>query len=152
MMMIAQSGTVIWHLSCYSCIPPQPTKKKTQKISAAQAMDHLVVFHKSCRSLDEHIDNQEGHHQPYLLASGTCKQAISTYYIVIDKNLIPCQGTTSLAAVDELFKVHFVFSVSYDAALNMYTFLQTTVYGVDVDTTKESPKVKELRAKFMNRS
>ena len=72
---------------------------------------------------------------------------------MIDKKLIPCQGTTSLAAVDELFKVHFVFSVSYDAALNnMYTFLQTTVYGVDVDTTKESPKVKELRAKLMNRS
>ncbi|XP_071357558.1 uncharacterized protein [Trachinotus anak] len=134
-------------------LPPQPTKKKTQKISAAQAMDHLVVFHKSCRNLDEHIENQEGHYQPYLLASGTCKQAISTYYIVIDKKLIPCQGTTSLAAVDELFKVHFVFRVSYDATLNnMYTFLQTTVYGVDVDTTKESPKVKELRAKFMNRS
>ena len=27
-------------------LPPQPNKKKTQKISAAQAMDHLVVFHK----------------------------------------------------------------------------------------------------------
>ncbi|KAF5883276.1 uncharacterized protein DAT39_022964, partial [Clarias magur] len=27
-------------------LPPQPSKKKTQKISAAQAMDHLVVFHK----------------------------------------------------------------------------------------------------------
>ncbi|XP_071326663.1 uncharacterized protein [Trachinotus anak] len=124
-----------------------------RKHRAAQAMDHLVVFHKSCRNLDEHIENQEGHYQPYLLASGTCKQAISTYYIVIDKKLIPCQGTTSLAAVGELFKVHFVFRVSYNAALNnMYTFLQTTVYGVDVDTTKESPKVKELRAKFMNRS
>lgn len=71
----------------------------------------------------------------------------------MDKNLIPCQGTTSLAAFDELFKVHFVFSVSYDDALsNMYTFLQTTVYNIDVDTTKESPKVKELRAKFMNKS
>ncbi|KAK0152197.1 hypothetical protein N1851_006429 [Merluccius polli] len=56
-------------------LPTQPTKNKTPKISAAQAMDHLVVFHKSCRSLDEHIENQEGHHQPYLLASGTCKQA-----------------------------------------------------------------------------
>ncbi|XP_018552123.1 uncharacterized protein LOC108897147 isoform X2 [Lates calcarifer] len=27
-------------------LPPQPTKKKTQKIGAAQAMDHIVVFHK----------------------------------------------------------------------------------------------------------
>ncbi|XP_029910306.1 uncharacterized protein LOC115361135 [Myripristis murdjan] len=134
-------------------LPPQPNKKKTQKISAAQAMDHLVVFHKSCRSLQEHLENQEGHRQPYLLASGTSKQAISAYYVVMDKKLIPCQGATSLAAFDELFKVHFVFSVSYDDALNnMYTFLQTTVYSIDVDTTKESPKVKELRAKFMNRS
>ncbi|GAA6232819.1 uncharacterized protein LOC115361442 [Lates japonicus] len=134
-------------------LPPQPTKKKTQKIGVAQAMDHIVVFHKSCRSLEEHLENQRAHRQPYLLASGTGKQAISTYYIVMDKRLIPCQGTTSLAAFDELFKLHFVFSVSYDDALNnMYTFLQTTVYSIDVDTTKESPKVKELRAKFMNRS
>uniref|UniRef100_UPI003AAFAE01 uncharacterized protein n=1 Tax=Centroberyx gerrardi TaxID=166262 RepID=UPI003AAFAE01 len=133
-------------------LPPQPTKKKTQNISASQTMDRLVVFHKSCRSLEEHLQNQERHHQPYLLACGTRKQAISTFYVVMDKKLIPCQGTTSLAAFDELFKVHFVFSVSYDDALrNMYTF-QTTVYSIDVDTTKESPKVKELRAKFMNRS
>lgn len=87
----------------------------------------------------------------FLLASGTSKKAISNYYIVMDKKLIPCQGRTFLAAFDELFKVHFVFSLSYDESLrNMYTFLQTTVYGIDVGTTKESPKVKELRAKFMN--
>lgn len=129
-------------------LPPQPNKKKTQKISAAQAMDHLVVFYKSCRSLQEHLEIQEGHRQPYLLASGTFKQAISAYYIVMDKKLIPCQGATSLAAFDELFKV-FVSSVSYDDALsNMYTFLQTTVYSIDV----ESPKVKDFRAKIMNRS
>ncbi|XP_056331620.1 uncharacterized protein LOC130243470 isoform X1 [Danio aesculapii] len=134
-------------------LPPQPSKKKKQKISAAQAMEHLVVFHKSNNSFEEHFAKQEGHRQPYLLASGMHKSAISNYFIAMDKMIIPCQGTTSLAAIDELFKAHFVFSVSYDDALsNMYTFLQTTVYGVDVDTTKESPKVKELRAKFMNRN
>ncbi|XP_041666249.1 uncharacterized protein LOC121524802 [Cheilinus undulatus] len=134
-------------------LPPQPTKKTMLKISAAQAMDHLVVFHKSCQSVEEHPKNQEGNHQPYLLASGTSKQAISNYYFLMDKKLIPCQGTTSLAAIDELLKTHFIFSVSYkDALSSMYTFLQTTVYGIDVDTTKENPKVKELRAKFMNKS
>ncbi|KAI7814032.1 hypothetical protein IRJ41_006664 [Triplophysa rosa] len=115
-------------------LPPQPSKKKTKKINAAHAMDHLVVFHKSCRSLEEHLESQEGQRQPFLLASGTLKQAISTYYIVIDKMLIPCQGATSLAAFDELIKAHFVFGS----------------YGIDVDGTKESPKVKELRAKFLN--
>lgn len=99
------------------------------------------------------MEKVQGHRQPYLLASGTHKWAISNYYIVIDKMLIPCHGTTSLAAFDELFKAHFVFSVSYDDALShMYTFLQTTVYGIDADTTKQSPKVKELRAKIMNRN
>ncbi|KAI4896130.1 hypothetical protein NFI96_026377, partial [Prochilodus magdalenae] len=60
--------------------PPQsPERKKTQKISACQAIDHLVMFHKSCRGLKEHI-MREGPQQPYLLASGSSKQAISNFY------------------------------------------------------------------------
>ncbi|KAI4802051.1 hypothetical protein KUCAC02_019910 [Chaenocephalus aceratus] len=50
-------------------------RKKTQKISVAQAIDHLVVFHKSCRSLDEHLQSHMDTSQPYLLASGTSKEA-----------------------------------------------------------------------------
>lgn len=111
----------------------------------------MCFYPQSYTGLEEHLEKDEGRLQPYLLASGTSKQAISTFYVVMDKKLIPCQGTTSLAAFDELFKVHFVFSVSYDEALcSLYTFLQTTVYNIDVDTTRESPKVKELRDKFMN--
>ncbi|KAK3520831.1 hypothetical protein QTP70_033047 [Hemibagrus guttatus] len=92
---------------------------------------HTSYKEKSCRSLEEQLENQEGHRQSYLLTSGT------TFYIVLDKKLITCQGTMSLAAFDELFKVHFVFSVSSDTALsNMYTLLQTTINGIDVDTSK----------------
>ena len=87
--------------------------------------------------------------QPYLLASGTSKEAIGNFFILIDKKLIPCEATTSLAAIDELFKLHLM--KCYDPALkSMYTFLQTTVYNIDVDTTSESPKVKELRTKFVS--
>ncbi|XP_023283552.1 uncharacterized protein LOC111670859 isoform X3 [Seriola lalandi dorsalis] len=68
-------------------LPPQPSKKRRQKISAAQAMDHLVVFHKSCRSLEQHLESQEATCQPYLLAAGTSKQSINTYYVVIDKKV-----------------------------------------------------------------
>ncbi|KAI4828968.1 hypothetical protein KUCAC02_023036, partial [Chaenocephalus aceratus] len=130
-------------------LSPQPAgRKKTQKISVAQAIDHLVVFHKSCRSLDEHLQSHMDTSQPYLLASGTSKEAVGNFFILIDKKLIPCEATTSLAAIDELFKLHF--GTSYDPALkSMYTFLQTTVYNIDVDTTSESPKVKELRTKFV---
>lgn len=78
-------------------LSPQPAgRKRTTKISARQAVDHLVDFHKSCRSLEEHLDADE-RRQPYLLASGTSRRAISSYNIVMDKKLILCQGTTSLA-------------------------------------------------------
>lgn len=76
---------------------------------------------------------------------------IDSYYIALDNKLIPCQTAGSLGALDELFKVHYIFNISYDSALiNFYTFLQTTVYNIDVGKTKESPRVKELRAKLLN--
>ncbi|KAL7866045.1 hypothetical protein SRHO_G00112920 [Serrasalmus rhombeus] len=55
-------------------------------------------------------------------------------------------------AFDELFKAHFVFAVSYDEALNnFFTFIQTTVYGIDVGKAKESPRVKEIRVRLLRR-
>jgi len=58
---------------------------------------------------------------------------------------------TAVAAFDELFKEHFVFAVSYDEALcNFFTFIQTTVYGIDVGGAKESPRVKEIRVRIHN--
>ncbi|KAJ8398306.1 hypothetical protein AAFF_G00428760 [Aldrovandia affinis] len=89
--------------------------------------------------------------QPYLLAVGRQKSKIDSFYIVMDKHLIPCQANRSLGAFDELFKAHFVFNVSYDVALvNFYTFLQTTVYNIDVGKMKETPRVRELRARLLN--
>lgn len=58
---------------------------------------------------------------------------------------------TAVAAFDELFKAHFAFAVSYDGALfNFYTFIQTTVYGIDVGNARESPRVKEIRVRLHN--
>ncbi|CAI5642751.1 unnamed protein product [Oreochromis niloticus] len=123
---------------------------KYQKISASDAVERLVVFHKSCCSLEEHLQNQQSQ-QPYLLAVGRQKRKADSFYVAIDKRLIPCQASRSLGAFDELFKAHFVFSVSYDAALvNFYTFLQTTVYNIDMGKMKESPRVRDLRAKILN--
>ena len=94
----------------------------------------------------------EGGSQPYLLATGTSKAQVFTFYIVLDKKLVPCQSCTSLGAFDELFKSHFVFSVKYDDSLSsLYTFLQTTVYNIDIGNTEETPRVKELRARLLNK-
>ncbi|KAK2849779.1 hypothetical protein Q7C36_008562 [Tachysurus vachellii] len=144
------SDTSSFLLLLHLLSPQASGRKKIHKISVCQAVDHLVVFHKTCRSIQEHLETEENR-QPYILASGCSKEAISQFFIVVDKKIIPCQASSSLAAIDELFKVHFVFSISYDLSLkNLYTFVQTTVYGIDVGTTSESPRVKELRAKFLN--
>uniref|UniRef100_UPI001A988105 uncharacterized protein LOC120832177 n=1 Tax=Gasterosteus aculeatus aculeatus TaxID=481459 RepID=UPI001A988105 len=131
-------------------LPPPPGGLKSPKNSACDAVERLVVFHKSCCSLEEHLRNQQGR-QPYLLAVGRQKSKIDSFYITMDKRLIPCKANRSLGACDELFKAHFVFNLSYDVALvNFYTFLQTTVYNIDVGKMKESPRVKDLRARLLN--
>ncbi|KAJ3608293.1 hypothetical protein NHX12_025342, partial [Muraenolepis orangiensis] len=53
-----------------------------------------------------------------------------------------CQATSSLGAFDELFKSHSVFNLSYEESLvQLYTFVQTTVYNIDITTTDESPRI-----------
>ncbi|XP_034543849.1 uncharacterized protein LOC117815929 isoform X2 [Notolabrus celidotus] len=134
-------------------LTPQPAgRKRAKKISIEEATDHLVKFQKSCQSLEDHLMTTKGRSQPYLLATGTSKAQVLTYYIVMDKKLLPCQSCTSLGAFDELFKSHFVFSVKYEDSLSsLYTFLQTTVYNIDIGSTEETPRVKEMRARLLNK-
>ena len=62
--------------------------------------------------------------------------------------MIPCEAASAVGAFDDLFKLH---NLAYDQALhNFYTFAQTTVYKIDIGKTKESPRVREFRAKLLN--
>lgn len=82
---------------------------------------------------------------------GPQKSSIHQYFIVLDQHAIPCKSASSLGAFDELFKAHFVFGTSYNIMLhNMYTFIQTTVYNIDVGKVKESPRVAEVRARLLS--
>ncbi|XP_048009394.1 uncharacterized protein LOC125243648 [Megalobrama amblycephala] len=132
-------------------LPPSAGgRNKSTKISIREAMDYIVQFHKSCRSLTEHVEKTEGL-QPHLLAVGSAKNTIHDFYIVLDGQLLPCQAKSSLAAFDKLFKAYFVFSVSYPQCLNaMFTFIQTTIYKIGFGTVRETPRVKDLRAKLLN--
>ncbi|XP_053301814.1 uncharacterized protein LOC128460594 [Pleuronectes platessa] len=124
--------------------------RKRTKISPSNAVDKMLHFHKSCCSLDEHLRRRDGR-QPYFLAVGRTRNRIDTFYIVVDKQLIPCQSTSLLGAFDELFKSHYLFNLSYDEYLGqVFTFVQTTVYNIDVATTNESPRVREFRAIVFN--
>lgn len=88
--------------------------------------------------------------QPYILAVGQKRNKIQSYFIVIDQHALPCKASNSLAAVDELFKAHYAFGTKYCQELtNVYTFLQTAVYDIDVETTKVNPRVAELRARML---
>lgn len=110
----------------------------------------LPLLFQSCRSLTEHVEKTEGL-QPHLLAVGSAKNTIHDFYIVLDGQLLPCQAKSSLAAFDELFKAYFVLSVSYPQCLNaMFTFIQTTIYKIGFGTVRETPRVKDLRAKLLN--
>ncbi|XP_019209028.1 uncharacterized protein LOC102083163 isoform X4 [Oreochromis niloticus] len=132
-------------------IPPSGQgRKRPGKVSASQAERHLVVFKKTGTNIQEHLDAITTSTQPYLLAVGVKKNDIHQFFIILDKNAIPCKSTSSLGAFDELFKAHFVFGTSYNTMLhNMYTFIQTTVYNIDVGKVKESPRVAEIRTRLL---
>ena len=61
---------------------------------------------------------------------------------------MPCKSKRALGAFDELFKTHFVFGTAM--LCNMYTFIQTTVYIIDIGEVKETPRVAELRARLLH--
>ena len=111
----------------------------------------LFVFRvQSCCSFEEALSKRD-HHHPHLLAVGRNQNRIDQFYIVLDKKVIPCEAASAVGAFDDLFKLHFVFNLAYDHALhNFYTFAQTTVYKIDIGKTKESPRVREFRAKLLN--
>ncbi|XP_013885434.1 uncharacterized protein LOC106533611 [Austrofundulus limnaeus] len=133
-------------------IPPAcQGRKRPGKVSASQAEKHLVVFKKSGTSIQEHVDAISSSTQPYLLAVGTKRSTIHSFFIVLDKQVIPCKSASSLGAFDELFKAHFVLGTVYNQMLhNMFVFIQTTVYNIDVGKVHETPRVAEIRARLLN--
>ncbi|XP_076153829.1 uncharacterized protein LOC143137422 isoform X2 [Alosa pseudoharengus] len=124
--------------------PTSRGHKKTAKISSAQAANHLEGA--SLTTFLEKVDAR----QPFLLCIGEQKKRIQRFFIVVDQKPIPSNAQTTVAAFDELFKAHYVFSLSYDEVLtSFYTFIQTAVYNIDIGKAKESPRVKELRARLL---
>ncbi|RXN17908.1 hypothetical protein ROHU_026512 [Labeo rohita] len=104
-------------------LPPTVKGRKTGKISATEAADHVVKFMKVGTSIKAFLE-RVGSTQPFLLCVGGKRSSIQKFYIILDQKAIPRMVQTAVAAFDELFKAHFVFAVSYDEALcNFYTFI-----------------------------
>ncbi|CAL8263883.1 unnamed protein product [Merluccius merluccius] len=133
-------------------LPPTSKGKNSAKISTTDAAGRLVKFLKVGRSMETFL-KETSPAQPFLLCVGERRNSIQNFDIILDQKAIPSKMQTGVAAFDELFKVHFAFAVSYDEALcNLYTFIQTTVYGIGVGSVKESPRVKEIRARLIHSS
>ncbi|XP_043986042.1 uncharacterized protein LOC122839002 [Gambusia affinis] len=125
-------------------LPPTVKGKKHVKVSAAEAADRVVKFMKVGTSMATLL-GKVGSAQPFLLCWREEEQFSEVLHHPGSEAHSLC-AQTAVAAFDELFKAHFVFAVSYDATLlNFYTFIQTTVYGIDAATAKESPRVEEIR-------
>ncbi|XP_041466263.1 uncharacterized protein LOC121416815 [Lytechinus variegatus] len=120
------------------------------KMSVGSAVDLLLQFEKTGVNLEQLLQEGKRQMQPFLLALGRSKAQITQYFIIIDHMALPCAAHDIEGAMDALFKSHYVFGLEYARPLkNFWTFVQTTIYGVDVDITLEPPKVRELRAKLL---
>ncbi|XP_043960385.1 uncharacterized protein LOC122824168 [Gambusia affinis] len=106
-------------------LPPSAQgRKRPSKMSASQAVDHLIRFLKVGTSVQQHLDKITQRTQPYLLDQGSIQSSIHPFFIVIDNYAIPCKATCSVGALDELFKTHYVFGTSYSAPLtNLLIYL-----------------------------
>ena len=94
---------------------------------------------------------ETGPKQPFLLGVGERRNSIQDFYIILDQKAIPCRMQTPIAAFDELFKAHYAFALSYDDALSsFFTFIQTTVYGIEVGKVKESFRLQETIQLYMH--
>ncbi|XP_073710899.1 uncharacterized protein [Misgurnus anguillicaudatus] len=136
--------TVTCHPSCYYCISCHLLREGRRPRSVQQRLlidlcistragisllnSSFVLIKNSCTSIEDHHSGRQSH-QPYLLGLGRIKSRIDNFYVVVDKHLIPCAGTSSLSAIDELFKVHYVFKLSYEEAL--VNRLQSTTSMLD---------------------
>ncbi|XP_034071361.1 uncharacterized protein LOC117545617 [Gymnodraco acuticeps] len=120
--------------------PTSKGHKKSAKISSYQAVSHVVRYLKIGASVETFLSSLEPG-QPFLLCVGEQKNNIQQFYVIVDHKAIPCKGQTSMAAFDELFKAHFIFSVNYYESLtSFYTFIQTTVFNIDIGSAKESQR------------
>ncbi|XP_051970773.1 uncharacterized protein LOC127635006 [Xyrauchen texanus] len=138
-------------LLLYLLPPSAHGRKRPGKLSAYQAVDQLIRFQKVGTSVQQHLDNITQSSQPYLLAQGSTQSTIHSYFIVVDKHALPCKAKGSVGAFDELFKAHYVFGTSYSSSLSsFFTFVQTTIYNIDMGETKETPRVAELRARMVH--
>ncbi|XP_046587774.1 uncharacterized protein LOC124292951 [Neodiprion lecontei] len=132
------------HITLLKLLPPTAKgRKKSERDGVVSAIDRLILFHKTGTPLDNAPIKTA---QPCLLAVGPNKAAISSYFIAVEKKVLPIDATDSSAAFDTLFKCHFVFNTNFDTNLSMYyNFLQEFYYKME-SNVRFTARMREVRA------
>lgn len=87
--------------------------------------------------------------QPFLIAVGPNKSAISQYFLSIDGRLINIPLEFSfIEAFDLMFKAFYIFNLQFDYDLeNFYKFLSIFVYKIE-SREKATTRLIEINSKF----
>lgn len=123
--------------------------EEREKVSAETAAEKLITFQHFQIPLQTVLQEKKST-QPFILATGTCKKDISSYYLVIDDKIIPTHKDNNIiTAFDLLFKCHFVFDVQYNEHLKFFfQFIQSYFYKIELEGI--TSRMREIRTKFEN--
>ncbi|PIK46807.1 hypothetical protein BSL78_16306 [Apostichopus japonicus] len=110
-------------LICVFMLPTHARSKGMRK----QSLNMLIDFRPIGTVLEKYLTQDRPNRQPYLLCLGT-RSAPTQFFIIGDRQAIKCEDNI-VAAVDKLFKLHFVFNLQYAAELKLfYNFIETFVF------------------------
>ncbi|KAI4799917.1 hypothetical protein KUCAC02_016455 [Chaenocephalus aceratus] len=149
-------------------LTPQPAgRKRAKKISVREAIDQLVIFHKSCKSLEDHLMTIEGTHQPYLLATGTSKaqspgselqlpehqwsRRRSCYsarrlMLSVDRNIVHDNILSLVSALCMMFGSYYCFNIAYPSELaSTLEFVQRCFSSINPEKGTKVEKTRTSR-------
>lgn len=114
-------------------------------------MENIFWVFQSCQSLKDHLMTIEGNPQPYLLATGIQKHRSSASTLCWTESFFNVSLVQPWAHLMSRSSPTFFSIWNMMMLSSLYTFLQTTLYNIDIGTTEETLKVKELRARLLNK-
>jgi len=130
-------------LALLHLLPSSNTRQKG-KLSSAEFESSLVAFKPQQTSIALFVDAKKSstNKQPSLLCIGS-KDEPGPFYLILDAKAVSLGDCGTLRALDSLFKVHFVYWVTYAKCLGLFMeFLQKVVYKIE--NRKMSSRVQEL--------
>lgn len=109
---------------------PPTASKGIKKQSVSSAISKFIYFQDALQPL-ESVLTKKPTQQPFILAVGNSKAAVSQYFVVFDEHILVSPKPDILSALDLCVKVHFVFDLKFEFALHQfYMFILCKFYCI----------------------